>query len=85
MEKFVEFQPYIIKLSSFIVFELFINFSVIFGCAKMRQPLIRTFIIYRITFSVLPNLTARIIYLPVIILAVIAYDRMKAITKGWNT
>jgi len=39
MEKFVEFQPYIIKLSSFIVFELFINFSVIFACAKMRQPL----------------------------------------------
>ena len=40
MEKFVEFQPYIIKLSSFIVFELFINFSVIFDCAQMRQPLL---------------------------------------------
>ena len=41
MEKFVGFQPYIINLSSFIVFELFINFSVIFGCAKMRQTLFK--------------------------------------------
>ena len=41
MEKFVEFQPYTVNLSSFIVFELFINFSVIFGCAQMRHPLLR--------------------------------------------
>lgn len=40
MEKFIEFQPCGINLSSFIDFELFIYFSVIFGCAQMRQPLI---------------------------------------------
>ena len=46
MEKFIEFQPYTVNLSSVIVFELFINFSVIFGSAKMRQPLKNSLISY---------------------------------------